>query len=310
MIFILGAQGYVGGRFTTFLNGRGIKAIPLSRAEVDYGNTTALRKLLRQNRPKFLINAAGFTGKPNVDACESAKADTLAGNTVLPLRIAEACTAENVPWGHISSGCIYQGARGTDAAGLPLGFREEDEPNFSFSSGRCSFYSGTKALAEQLLKGAPNTYIWRLRVPFDHRDSPRNYLSKLLNYQRLLDVRNSLSHLDDFVASCWATMERGLPFGTYNVTNPGSVTTREVVDLIRQEGEARRKQGDTASAERMLKDFNFFESEEEFMRLTAIAPRSSCVLDTTKAEHYGLPLRPVREALVDSLRNWSWEKAS
>jgi hypothetical protein len=27
-----------------------------------------------------------------------------------------------------------------------------------------------------------------------------------------------------------------VPFGTYNVTNPGKVTTREVVDLIRRSG--------------------------------------------------------------------------
>lgn len=311
MIFILGAQGYVGRRFTTFLNERGLKVIPLSRAEVDYADTSALRKLLQQSRPDFLINAAGFTGKPNVDACESAKAETLMGNTVLPLRIAEACAAEKVTWGHISSGCIYQGSRGVDEKGAPLGFREEDTPNFSFSSPQCSFYSGTKALAEQLLaKDAHNAYVWRLRVPFDQVDSPRNYLSKLLRYKRLLDVRNSLSHLDDFVASCWATMERRLPFGTYNVTNPGSVTTREVVEMIREEGERRRQKGDQASAEKMLKNFDFFESEEEFMRIGAIAPRSSCVLDTTKAESFKLPLRPVRQAITDSLRDWVWEAKS
>ena len=306
MILILGAKGYVGRRFLNYLNERGLKAVSVSRSDVDYGHAESLRKLLRDRRPDFVINAAGFTGKPNVDACESAKADTLTGNAVLPLRIAEACAAEKVTWGHISSGCIYQGNRGLDEDGAPLGFRETDTPNFSFASGHCSFYSGTKALAEQVLKDAPNLYIWRLRVPFEGRDNPRNYLSKLLNYQRLLDVRNSLSHLDDFVASCWATMERRTPFGIYNVTNPGSVTTREVVEMIRAEGERRRKKGDTFSADRMAKNFDFFESEAEFMQKAAIAHRSSCVLDTTKAEEFKLPLRPVHQALEESLHNWEW----
>ena len=308
MIAILGAGGYVGQRFSVFLQARGIKTIPLTRAEIDYTQPATLLQFLKRHRPDFLINAAGYTGKPNVDACESAKAETLFGNTVLPLRIAEACAAENVPWGHVSSGCIYQGARGYDGD-VPLGFREEDAPNFDFRSGRCSFYSGTKAMAEEYLKDFANLYIWRLRVPFDNHDSPRNYLSKLLRYKRLLNVRNSLSHLDDFIAACWATMERDLPRGTYNITNPGSVTTMEVVDLIRREGEVRLKQGDKSSAERMLKEFSYFASEEEFMKTSAVAYRSSCVLDTAKAERFGLPLRPVHEAIVDSLQRWIWEAA-
>ena len=39
---------------------------------------------------EFLINAAGYTGKPNVDACELHKADCLMGNAVLPGIIAQA----------------------------------------------------------------------------------------------------------------------------------------------------------------------------------------------------------------------------
>jgi dTDP-4-dehydrorhamnose reductase len=306
MVVILGAGGYVGRRFAAFLQARGEKVLPLARAQLDYSDGAHLRRFLREERPDFLINAAGFTGKPNVDACESAKAETLFGNTVLPLRIAEACAEENVRWGHVSSGCIYQGVRGEEN-GAVLGFREEDAPNFSFRAGRCSFYSGTKAMAEEYLREFPQVTIWRLRVPFDGRDSSRNYLSKLLRYQRLLDVRNSLSHLDDFVASCWATLERDLPAGTYNVTNPGSVTTREVVEMIRREGEARRAKGDVFSAERMLKEFSYFDSEDEFMKTSAVAYRSSCVLDTAKAERFKLPLRPVREAIEESLRGWVWE---
>jgi dTDP-4-dehydrorhamnose reductase len=301
MIFVLGAGGYVGRRFTALLQDRGIKVVPLTRAEVDYTDPTTLRRILKKERPDFVINAAGFTGRPNVDACETARAETLFANTVLPLRIAEACADLGILWGHISSGCIYQGVSGEEG-GQPLGFREEDAPNFSFRAGPCSFYSGTKALAEEGLRAFPQVYLWRMRMPFDAHDSPRNYLSKLLRYARLLDVRNSLSHLDDFVAAGWATMERGLPRGIYNLTNPGSVTTAEVVGLIEQEGHARNES-------RMLRPFAYFASEEEFMKTGVRAPRSSCVLDTAKAEKLGLPLRPVREAIVDSLQRWVWETA-
>jgi dTDP-4-dehydrorhamnose reductase len=53
------------------------------RADVDYTDRVVLTELLRREKPAFLINAAGYTGKPNVDACELHKSECLLGNAVL-----------------------------------------------------------------------------------------------------------------------------------------------------------------------------------------------------------------------------------
>ena len=53
------------------------------------------------------------------------------------------------------------------------------------------------------------------------------------------------------------------------------------------------------------KDFRFFDSEDQFMKLAAKTPRSNCVLDTTKAEQLQFPmLRPIAEALEIAIRSW------
>ena len=80
---------------------------------MDYRRFDVLLEFLKKTRPEFLINAAGYTGKPNVDACEIARADTLAGNALLPQTIAHACAVCAIPWGHVSSGCIFSGAKVT-----------------------------------------------------------------------------------------------------------------------------------------------------------------------------------------------------
>jgi dTDP-4-dehydrorhamnose reductase len=237
--------------------------------------------------PEFLINAAGYTGRPNVDACEFHKSECLAGNAVLPGIVAQACEAANVPWGHVSSGCIYIGSRPDGS-----GFTEEDAPNFSFRQNNCSFYSGTKALGEEVLAGYSNVYIWRVRIPFDQFENPRNYLSKLMRYSRLLDATNSISELQEFVEASLLCWEMRVPFGIYNMTNPGSVTTREVVDLIKKSGVCDR-------------EFSFFSSEEEFMRAAAITPRSNCVMNSDKLRGAGIPLTEVHEAIERDLRNWT-----
>ena len=289
MILLLGGSGYVGQAYQRFLTQIGVSFRNLARKEVDYTDTHQLAHLLAESRAEFLINAAGYTGKPNVDACESDKANCLFGNAVLPGRLREACERTGTPWGHVSSGCIYTGTRPDGG-----GFREDDEPNFSFRTNHCSFYSGTKALGEEVLVGAENCYVWRLRIPFDRMNNPRNYLTKVMSYARLLEAVNSLSQLDEFVRATFECWQKRVPFGTYNVTSPGRVTTREVADLIHASGVSD-------------KAFEFFRDEEEFMQLAAKTPRSNCVLDTTKLQNTGIGMTEVHMAIERALREWKKE---
>jgi len=289
MIYLLGGSGYVGQAYQNLLASKGLRFKTIARAELDYANPTALASALRADGVRFLINAAGYTGKPNVDACELHKTECLFGNGVLPGLIAEACETAGVPWGHVSSGCIYTGKRPDGT-----GFTETDAPNFTFRQNNCSFYSGTKALGEDILAGRPDVFIWRLRIPFDHREGPRNYLTKLMRYQRLLEAENSISQLPEFVAATFACWEKRVPFGTYNVTNPGYVTTREVVGLILESGVCK-------------KDYQFFSDEADFMAKAAKTPRSNCVMESTKLASVGIELTPVRDAIRNALASWQPE---
>jgi len=312
MILLLGATGYIGEAFAAELQRRKKEFIPLSRKQVDYTRFDLLLEYLRAKKPSFLVNCAGFTGKPNVDACELDKAGTLLGNALLPQTIAHACVAAGIPWGHISSGCIYSGAKisehgkvrvekdmtradlhamAEEKSPAILGFTEKDTPNFSFRDLPCSFYSGTKALGEEVIAGMGHSYVWRLRIPFDEFDSNRNYLSKVQRYPKVYENVNSISHREDFAKACLDLWERRAPYGTYNVTNPGFVTTRHVIELIEKHLKPARK-------------FEFWSDDTEFYRVAAKTPRSNCVMDVSKLQAAGVKIRPVEEALEDSLKNW------
>jgi dTDP-4-dehydrorhamnose reductase len=315
MILLLGASGYIGEAFVAELQRRGTDFIALARKQVDYTRFDSLLEFLQAKKPALVINCAGFTGKPNVDACELDKAGTLAGNTLLPQTIAHACAAARIPWGHISSGCIYSGAKISENGKVRVerdmlqpalhalaetkspvihGFTETDVPNFSFRNPPCSFYSGTKALGEEALAGIGQSYVWRLRIPFDEFDNKRNYLSKIQRYAKVYENVNSVSHRADFVKACLDTWALRVPFGTYNVTNPGYVTTRHVVDLIEKHLKPARK-------------FEYWANDEEFYKTAAKTPRSNCIMDVSKLLGVGVKVRPVEEALEHSLKNWKPE---
>jgi dTDP-4-dehydrorhamnose reductase len=315
MIFLLGASGYVGRAFQRELTRRKLSFKAISRSDLDYTSFRVLSNTLRLHRPDLVINCGGFTGQPNVDACETRRTETILGNVVLAQTVAQACDVADVRLGSVSSGCIYSGVKvqsedgswtvrkdmnSADVADLLAarssrirGFDEGDAPNFTFESGG-SFYSGTKAVAEKILLGFPTGYLWRLRLPFEPENNPRNYLSKLLTYPRLYQNWNSLSHLGDAVSACLQIWESNLPGGAYNVVNSGYVSTREVVHMIKKF---------------LRPEWNpeFWQDDEEFYRCAARAPRSNCILETGRIQQGGIKMRDVETALVDALAHWKAE---
>lgn len=281
---ILGSTGYIGEAFAAYCRTHDIPHRMVSRDEVDYSRCDSefsdwLYSFVSHNDPVTLINCAGYIGKPNVDACELNKEATLYGNVVLPQYLSELCDRLNIKFTHISSGCIYSGSDK---------FTEDQTPNFSFDSGG-SFYSGTKALAERVVSTNPNAWQFRLRIPFDNIKSSRNYITKLLTYDRLIDVENSVSHRGDFVQACMQLMRRQAPFGIYNVTNPGEINTRRVVELIQQYLGSK-------------KQFDFFTDYDSFNNSVKTG-RSNCTLSTDKLLNY-VAMRPAEDALIDAIVNY------
>ena len=288
-ILLLGASGYIGGAFKAELVKRNYETLTPNRANMNYCNFEVLRQYIQeQGGIDFLINAAGFTGKPNVEQCEIKRKETLEGNLLLPQMLSYLATVENFRWLQIGTGCIYDGDNDGN------GYTEEDEPNFSFKHNNCSFYSGVKAVAEAYLKRDPRCYVARLRIPFDENDGPRNYITKLLTYPKIYDNINSISHIGDFIGTCLELYEKNCPTGVYNITNKGAISTRQVVNYINDILKPERK-------------FEFFTNDEEFYRV-AKTPRSNCILNIDKLNSLGIAIRPARDAVRDALINWKSSK--
>ena len=75
------------------------------------------------------------------------------------------------------------------------------------------------------------------------------------------------------------------------MVNPGYISTREVVQKIRQRLKPRWEP-------------EFWHSDDEFYRFGAITPRSNCILDPGKLLKSGIRIRPVEEALEEALDRW------
>ncbi len=291
MILLLGGSGYVGQAFAAHLTRRGLEFAAPKHADLDALSKDTISSVVAILKPDLVINAIGYTGRPNIDGTEREKLHCLITNTTVPGILGEVLGERGIPLGHVSSGCIYDGAR---ADGTP--FTEEDPPNFAFSHPRASWYSRTKAMAETMLRDCPTATIWRLRIPFDEFDHERNYLTKIMRYERLLEVTNTISQLQEFVHAALETLLQRLPPGIYNVTNPGAITTSAVAEAIRRHGLCD-------------KTFEFFHDEDDFLSAPGRVKRANCILSNAKLAGMGLGLREIHEALDETLEGWKKGKS-
>ncbi len=174
---------------------------------------------IERNAFDWVVNCAGKTGTPNVDACELDKQGTIEANAIFPALLATAC-GWRTRLAHFSSGCIYTGD--IDHVDTP--------PNYfgsiySISKGVSDVYMGNKA------------QVYRIRMPFTGVNESKNYLTKVYNYAKtgkLIDAgENSLTDLDEAVSVACNLMGDNEPNGYYNLVNRGSVNMHELADLLK-----------------------------------------------------------------------------
>jgi len=277
MILVLGGTGYIGSFITEYLDQCGFHYLSPTRIELDCYNQFELFDYVDSNCCTFVINAAGYTGKPNVEACEQNKWECYRANTFLPQVINQVCRLAGIKWGHISSGCVYNGH-------LKV-YDETDKSDFSFEKGPCSWYSGTKAHGE--LAAGKDCYIWRIRMPFSSRSCPRNYLDKIMTYDELLIADNSITWVEEFVANLPFFWEHEIEPGIYNMVNSGSITSVEINQIFDEYGIKH------SIKYLMLPDFNARFS----------VPRSNCVLSNDKSLSAGIAWTDVKTAIRKCLDN-------
>ena len=73
-------------------------------------------------------------------------------------------------------------------------------------------------------------------MPFSEKFSDRNYINKILKYDNLISYRNSLTNIDDLNEFIYKFINLKITpsYGIYNVTNHGSATAKEIVDILKK----------------------------------------------------------------------------
>jgi dTDP-4-dehydrorhamnose reductase len=143
---------------------------------------------LKKLAPDAVINTAG---KTDLRWCEDNPAECFRCNVTAPIGVYRAVKAafnNKVPYIHLSSGCVWDGPYGAD--GKPFGPNDPPLP--------ACFYSWTKSACDALMlrEAAAPVMVLRPRQVYSPLASPRNTLTKLNSYPKLLDTPNTMTSAD------------------------------------------------------------------------------------------------------------------
>jgi dTDP-4-dehydrorhamnose reductase len=270
-------NGYVGGYvFAQLSKNTSLDVTLESKATLDYTDEYYLHDYLKEQRFDYLINAQGYTGRPNVDAAERDKEACWKYNVQVPVMFNTVCRELHVQPIHITSGCIF--------TGYDKAWSEADEPNFGVYNSKASFYSTSKHAFESV---SDNGITIRIRMPFCDTLNERSYLTKIHKYNDLISAVNSKTYIPelvDFIEQIIEDERKGHDIVHFTNTEP--LETAGVVELMKEYG---LENEDWSWVD--LKDLNL------------AAGRSNCILDTTKLkEEYGFTMLTETEALRKALK--------
>ncbi len=252
-------------------------------SEVRIDDRVNVARLLEELKPDAVVNAAGKTGTPNVDWCETHQEETYRSNVVGALTLAEECRAQNIYLLHLGSGCIFYGPSPD-----PNGWTEDDFANPS------AFYTRTKYATDLVLSKLSGVGIARLRMPIDWTPNPRNLIDKLAAYPQVIDVENSVSVVEDLMSASRALIEKKGE-GIFHVVNEGTMRHKDLIALYEM-------YVDPSHTNTWIEDKTLVE------RGLTTKQRSNCILQSLRLAALGIKMRPIQEALEDTMKRYATEK--
>ncbi|CAO2833278.1 unnamed protein product [Amaranthus hypochondriacus] len=271
---IYGRTGWIGGLLGQLCEKQGI-AFEYGKGRLE--DRASLIADIQNVKPTHVFNAAGVTGRPNVDWCESHKTETIRANVAGTLTLADVCKEHGLLMMNFATGCIFE-YNDSHPLGSGIGFKEKDKPNFIGS-----FYSKTKAMVEELLKEYDNVCTLRVRMPISSDlNNPRNFITKISRYNKVVNIPNSMTVLDELLPISIEMAKRNLR-GIWNFTNPGVVSHNEILEMYKNY---------------MDPDFKWANFTLEEQAKVIVAPRSNNEMDATKLKTEFPELLNIKDSLI------------
>jgi dTDP-glucose 4,6-dehydratase len=292
-ILIYGHKGWIGQQFVDILKNLSDVDYVLGMARVE--NYDALNNEVELVNPTHIVSFIGRThGKigdkvySTIDYLEQKGKllENVRDNLYAPMNLALLAQAKNIHYTYLGTGCIFK-FDNDDCRPFGKeenGFTEDDIPNF-FGSG----YSTVKGFTDQLMhRFNKNVLNLRIRMPITDEENSRNFITKIVNYEKICSIPNSMTVLPELLPLALKLM-REKHTGTLNLTNPGLISHNEMLAMYK---------------ELVDPDFEWKNFSIEEQNKILASERSNNYLDTSLLEKLCPDVKPIKESVREIMKRY------
>lgn len=272
---IFGGKGWIGSQICQLLK---IQEETIIHANCRADDEQEVKNELMKVYPDRVISLIGRTTGPGfstIDYLEQKDklVENIRDNLYAPLVLAMICTNMGLHLTYLGTGCIFDGYEGDSGSG----YSEKSKPDFFGSS-----YSTVKGFTDRLMHMFENNVLnLRIRMPITNKKEQKNFITKIMTYQKICSIPNSMSVLPELLPIA-IDMAKNKVTGTINLTNPGLITHNEILEIVKE-----------------IIDPNFkwqnFTIEEQDKIL--LAHRSNNLLNTDKLKLMYPQIAPIKDAI-------------
>ena len=295
-ILVYGSKGWIGRQFINILENFKntqdtiIPDLVYTEGNSRIDNEKQLLEEITKVSPTHVVSFIGRThGKidnkvyTTIDYLEQEGKlfENVRDNLFSPLLLADICKKSNIHYTYLGTGCIFKFDDHHPFGKELHGFTEDEQPNFFGSS-----YSVVKGFTDRLMHlYQDNVLNLRIRMPITGEKNPRNFVTKIVNYEKVCSVPNSMTVLPELLPYVLDMMKNKIT-GTVNLTNPGLISHNEILQMYK---------------EIVDKDFKWNNFTQEEQRKILAADRSNNFLNTTKLETLYPKIKHIRTSVRECL---------
>lgn len=292
-VLVYGSKGWIGSQFLEILKNN---QIDYTEGQSRTDNEITLSDEILKLKPTHIVSFIGRThGKignkifKTIDYLEEEGklVENVRDNLFSPLLLANICLQNKIHYTYLGTGCIFKFDETHPYGKEEQGFTENSLPNFFGSS-----YSIIKGFTDRLMHLYEDQVLnIRIRMPITGYKNPRNFITKIVNYEKICSVPNSMTVLPELLPYILCMMKNRVT-GTINLTNPGLISHNEILQMYKE----------IVDPTFTWKNF----SQEEQSKILS-ADRSNNFLETKKLESLisnfpNLPkIKNIRESVRDCL---------
>jgi nucleoside-diphosphate-sugar epimerase len=213
--YVLGAKGYLGSACVNILKKQGFTVFESNER---LSNIPVIEEQIIKSQCNYVICAAGISGKPTVEWCETNEEETYNTNYLGLINLMDCCKKRDIHTTIFGSGLVYSGSKKT--------YTEEDKPDLT-----SKVYSKWRCELEKVIPFYKNVLYLRILYPITFDSHEKCFLTKML--QRTNSVNNisvSITVVNDLFNKISLLCSKNI-VGIYNFVNKGSIKLPDLLKI-------------------------------------------------------------------------------